>query len=104
MVLIVTLSLTGCVSDDQRSNTWSLPQGIDFHTRLGRGLSARGFLERYLEQGSLALGSLLLVVNSQKKFRSDSLLHHYAYQLRKSCPDSLVVAELKQLVSGTRDG
>jgi len=42
---VVILLLTGCVTDDQGSKTWSVPQRVDLHTRLGLA---------YLQQGRLA--------------------------------------------------
>ena len=72
--------------------------------RLGRHLSARGFLERYFEQGNPTPDSLLLAVNNEKELGSDSLMQHYAYQLRMSYPDSPQAAEVKQFISGTQGG
>ena len=42
---VVIILLTGCVTDDQGSKTWSVPQRVDLHTRLGLA---------YLQQGRLA--------------------------------------------------
>ncbi len=72
--------------------------------RLGRHLSARGFLERYFEQGNPSPDSLLLAVNNERELGSDSLVKHYAYQLRISYPDSPQAAEAKQLISGVQGG
>jgi len=72
--------------------------------RLGRHLSARGFLERYFEQGKPTPDSLLLAVNNERELGSDSLAKHYAYQLRISYPDSPQAAEAKQLISGVQGG
>ena len=71
--------------------------------RAGRELSVHGFLTRNSEQGNPALGSLLLAVNNKRKFVSESLVQHYAHQLRKSY-GSLNASELNQLAPGTRGG
>ena len=77
VVLIVILSVAACVTGDQGSNTWSMPQRVDLGTRLGL---------THLQQGRLG------AAQEELKF------------LLVLGPDSPQEAEVKQLVSGDQGG
>ncbi len=81
-----------------------LYEAADVSFRLGRHLPARGFLERYFEQGKPTPASLLLAVKNERELGSKPLVQHYAYQLRMSYPDSPEAAEVKELISGAQGG
>ena len=81
-----------------------LYEAADVSFRLGRHLPARGFLERYFEQGNPTPDSLLLAVKNERELGSEPLVQHYAYQLRMSYPDSPQAAEVKELISGAQGG
>lgn len=67
---------------------------------LGKFLSARGYLERYLEHGTPSADSLLLAVKNELRLGSNELVQLYAYQLRSKYPTSLQSQKARSLLRG----
>ena len=67
---------------------------------LGKFLSARGYLERYLEHGTPSADSLLLAVKNELRLGSNELVQLYAYQLRSKYPTSLQAQKARSLLRG----
>lgn len=66
----------------------------------GNYLSARGYLQRYLEVGQQTARTLWLGIQIEKQMGDDNAVSSYALQLRNNFPDSQEAGLLKQ--SGTR--
>lgn len=62
-------------------------------------LSARGYLERYFEEGTPSADSLLLAVINELRLGSDELVQLYAYQLRSNYPTSLQAKQARSLLA-----